>query len=124
MSNRTLNALTLTAQGAATVNGSDLENIGSRGCHAVIDITAISGTNPTATFTLQGLDSVSGKYYTLLASTALAATGTTVLRVFPGATASANAAANDILPEHFRVICVVGGTGPSVTATVGVAMVG
>lgn len=124
MSNLSLNAMVLTAQGAATVNGSDLENIGASGCHVVIDITAITGTSPTATFTLEGKDDASLKYYTILASAALTATGTTVLRVFPGATVAANLVASDILPRDFRIKCVVGGTTPAVTATVGVSMVG
>lgn len=124
MSSRTLSALKLTAQPAATVNGSDLENLGSRGAHVVIDITAISGTSPTATFTVEGLDPISGKYYTILASTALNATGTTVLRIFPGLTASANVTVNDLIPPAFRVKCVVAGTNPSVTGTVAVGLIG
>lgn len=124
MANRTQRALTLTAQGAATVNGTDLDNFGATGCHIIIDITAISGTSPTATFTLQGFDSASGKYYTIIASAALNAVATTILRVYPGLTAAANLVVSDVLPGAFRVICVVGGTTPSVTATVGVALIG
>ena len=120
---RTVTALVLTAA-SATTNGADLDNPGgAMSAHVTLDITAISGTTPTATFTVQGKDEVSEKYYTILASSALNATGTTVLKIGPGLTASANAAANDIIPRCFRVICTITGTTPSVTATVGVALV-
>lgn len=109
---------TLTAVGAGTVNGPDQNGGYGRGLLCFIDITAISGTTPSLTVTVQGKDPVSGKYYTLLASAALNATGTTVLRIYPGLTAAANLTASDILPTDFRIIYVVAGTGPSVTATI------
>ena len=107
---------------SAGVNGADQANYTARGVKLVIDVTAISGTTPTLTVTIQGKDAASGKYYTILASAALAATGTTVLTVFPGLTASANVTANDVLPKTWRVISAIGGTGPSVTATVGASL--
>lgn len=110
--------LTLTAQGTA-VNSADQKNYGCRGVQVIVDITALAGTTPTLTVTLKGKDRVSGKYYTLLASTALNATGTTVLRVFPGATASANLIANDQVPEDWRIETAIGGSaGQAVTATI------
>jgi len=118
-----VSVLTLTAQGAATVPSADQLNPAGSGIKLVIDITAISGTTPTLTVTLQGKDTTSGKYYTILASAALNAVGTTVLTVFPSATAAANVAANDMLPRTWRVSAVVGGTGPSVTATIGASVV-
>lgn len=125
MANPTFRALTLAAQAAATVNGTDLENMSARGAVFVIDITAISGTNTTATFTVEGKDRSSGKYYTILASTALNGTGTTVLRVYPGLTAAANLTVNDVLPGAFRVKAVVAAdANPSVTATVGASLIG
>lgn len=88
-----------------------------RGMHVVIDITSISGGN--LTFTVEGKDPASGKYYTLLASTALAGTGTTVLRIFPGATAAANVTANDLVPGTIRVRWTIG-TTPTAAFTIGV----
>jgi hypothetical protein len=109
----------LTLAGAsASVNSADQRNFDGRGLHLVIDITAISGTTPTLTVTIKGKDPASGKYYTLLASAALNAVGTTVLKVYPGLTAAANAAANDVLPRDWRVEAAIAGTGPSVTATI------
>lgn len=86
----------------ATESSADQNNIGYRGLHVVVDVTADPGT-ASVTFTIQGKDPVSGNYYTLLESAAVNSVSTTVLRVFPGATASANTAANDGIPATWRV---------------------
>jgi|SRR5687767_7372946 len=104
----------------ATHNSADMITSGHKGGHIVIDMTAVPGVE-TVTFTVQGKDPLSGKYYTILASTAISATGTTVLKVFPGATAAANAAANDILPETWRVACTHSASG-SFTYSVGASL--
>lgn len=67
----------------------------------VINISAF--TSGTLTFTVNGITS-SGYIYPILVSTALGATGTTPLRIFPGATPSANAVANDMVPRSFNVV--------------------
>lgn len=121
--NRTINALILT-NATASVNGQDLVNDEGRSAHVVIDITSVTGTTPTATFTVQGKDPISGKYYTILASTALNAIGTTVLKIGPGLTAAANTVVNDVVPRTFRVICTTGGTVTDLDATVGVSLIG
>lgn len=105
--------------GAAGKNGADLANPTCRGVKVIVDITAITGTTPTLTVTVQGKDPASGKYFTLLASAALNAAGTTVLTVYPAVTVAANAAASDVVPRTFRVISAVAGTTPQVTYTVG-----
>lgn len=109
--------LQFAAQAAGTVNSDDVDNIGAKGVVLVIDTTALTGTL-AMTVTIQGKDPYSNKYYTILASASIAATGTVVLRVFPGATAATNLAANDSLPRTWRVSVVVGGSTPTVTATI------
>lgn len=121
MANLTYTGLVLTGA-TATTNGADIDNMSGVGATFVIDITAITGTTPTATFTIQGKDELSGKYYTILASAALNTVATTVLRVYPGLTAVANVTGTSILPRTFRVICTITGTNPVVTATVGVSV--
>ena len=121
MSAQNLTAMVLAAR-TTSVNGGDLDNMSGIGATVVIDITAISGTTPTATFTVEGRDEVSGKYYTILASAALNAVATTVLRIYPGLTAAANVTASSLIPKTFRVTCTITGTTPSVTATVGVSL--
>lgn len=104
---------------SAGVNGGDLELNDSAACGIAlyVNITAITGTSPTLTVTLQG-KSPQGTYYTILASAALTATGLTVLKVYPALTAAANLTANDVIPSTMRVITTIGGTGPAVTATI------
>jgi hypothetical protein len=116
-----ISLLTLTAANA-NVNGADQNNPHSSGIAVVVDITAISGTGATLVVTLEGKDPVSGKYYTILASAGLIAIGTTVLRVFPNATAAANLTLNSILPKTYRVRATITGTTPLVTATVGASL--
>lgn len=58
------------------------------------------------TFTLQGKDTLSGEYYTILVSAVVDSVETRVLRVYPGLTAAANLVASDGLPETYRVIAV------------------
>jgi hypothetical protein len=109
--------LALAAAGLGTTN-IDRSNLNRRGLQLVIDITALTGTGPTLTVTIQGKDPTSGKFYTILASAALAAVATTVLRVYPGLTAAANLTANDVLPREWRVVATIAGTTPAVTATI------
>lgn len=80
---------------------------GGRGLVVIIDTTA-AGSSPSTVFTIQGYDPITEKYYTILASAAITATGTVILRVFPGATAAANLVANDVLPAEWRVIATHG----------------
>lgn len=103
---------------AAGVNGADQTNPGRRGVQLGINITALGGVSPTLTVTIQGKDPVSGQYYNLLTSAAIAATGFTLLTVYPGAPATANVSAPQSLPLTWRVITAIGGTTPAVTATV------
>lgn len=94
----------------------DQANTTGRGLHLVIDVTAVTAT-PSVTFTIQGKDPVSGKVWTILASAAITAVGTTILKVYPGLTAAANAAANDVLPPTWNVKAVHG-DADSITYTV------
>jgi hypothetical protein len=76
-----------------------------------IDITAITATG-TVTVTIFGYDPISGKFYTILASTALGAVATTVLRVGPALTAAANLVANDFMPFQWACQVVVATAQP------------
>ena len=105
----------------ATANSADLVNYNGKGLHVVIDVTAITAT-PSVVFTIQGKDALSGQYYTVLASAAITATGTTILRVHPGLTAAANTVANDLIPRTWRVNAVHA-DGDSITYSVGYSLV-
>lgn len=94
----------------ASSNSPDITNSRSRGVHVVIDVTAVPSVE-TVTFTVQGKDPLSGKYYDLLASAALVATGTVVLKVYPGLTAVSNLTASDVVPKTYRVKAVHSASG-------------
>lgn len=116
-------ALISHAAASVGVNGDDQVNNEGKGLHLVIDVTVISGTTPTLTVTIEGKDPVSGKYYTILASAALSAVATTVLKVYPALTAAANLVANDVLPRNWRVKTAIAGTTPAVTATIAASVI-
>lgn len=99
---------------AATYTSADLDNAAGTFLDVIIDITVLTGT---LTVTINGKDPVSGKYYPLLTSTALAGTATTVLRVGPLLTAAANLVAALPVPPTFQIVAVVA-TGP-ITFSIG-----
>lgn len=108
------------ARTAATVNTADQLNQSGKGAVVIVDVTAF--TSGTYTFTVQGRDPASGKYYTILTSAALGATGTVILRIYPGLTAAANLTASDVLPTAWRV-SAAGAATPSMTFSVGVHVI-
>jgi len=118
-------AVTVLASAARTATPTvDTFNIvhgSATGCIVIIDCTAIAAT-PSVVFTLQGYDPVSTKVWTLLASAAIVATGTTILRVSPHLTAAANLIAKDIMPDSFTM-SAVHGDADSITYSVSVQLV-
>lgn len=86
----------------ALVNSADLVNYNARGVIVTIDATALAAT-PGVTFTIKGKCTLSGKYYTILASAAVTGVSTTTLIVYPGATVAANLAVSQPLPRIWRV---------------------
>ena len=114
-----INSVTLFSSVArtATVNGTDQVNKFCKGIIFTVDSTAITST-PSVVFTLQGKDELSGKYYTILASAAVATVATTTYTVFPGAPATANVSANMQLPRTWRLIATHGNAN-SITYSAG-----
>jgi len=98
----------LYASAARTVSPTAVaqSNVSCRGVVVFIDVTAVTAS-PSVVFTIQGRGD-DDEWYDILASAAVTATGNTVLRVYPGLTASANAVANDVLPGTWRVSAVHG----------------
>lgn len=119
--NNTYITVLASAARTATVQSADLTNYNGKGLHLVIDVTAVTAT-PSITCEIEGKDALSGKYYDVLVGAAITATGTTVLKVYPGITASANASASDMLPRTFRVNCVHA-DADSITYSVGASLV-
>jgi hypothetical protein len=106
------------ASRTATTSSSDIKNSGHIGGHIIIDVTVLTA-GASIVPTIQGKDSVSGKYYTLLTGVAITATGTTVYRIYPGIVAVTNLAISDILPSEFRVVMTAADT-KAVTYSIGI----
>lgn len=104
------------ARTAAQVNSADQNNLTWGGVTVIVNVTSF--TAGTYTPKIQGKDPVSGNYYDILTGTAIGATGTFTLKVYPGITAAANASVSDMLPRVWRVQ-LNGATGQSMTFSVG-----
>lgn len=85
----------------------DITTTRYRGLIVVTDLTAFT-TAASLTVSVLGRDPLSGKTFTLLASAAITAVGTNVLKVGRGLTAAANLVANDLVPPHLRVFADLG----------------
>lgn len=104
--NRVFNNTPFTAYASAARTASPADavfvNYGYLGVMIVIDVTAVTAT-PSVVFNIEGVDSLSGKVWTLLASAAITGTGTTVLEVHPGITASTNVRAKGAVPRNWQI---------------------
>lgn len=107
-------ALPLTAEGTAFTSASrgvatvtfDVTNQAARGIQVFTDLTVL-GASSTVTVTIQGKDPVSGKFFTLLAGTAVASVTTQMLTVYPGLTAAAGTVATQVVPRSVRISVAV-----------------
>lgn len=90
--------ITFFASAARTADSTSHQTLASKAGVFVIDVTAVTST-PSVVFTIRGVDPISNKTWDILASAAITSTGTTILRVDPGLTASANLIAKDVLPQ-------------------------
>lgn len=113
-----LTAFPLASVGAGTVNSPDIQTNGCNLLNVYTKVTVPNGGNVTVT--IQGKDQASGDYYTILTGTAISTATNQRLKVGPTVTASANAIAQDYLPETIRIQAVVGTA--AVTFEVGVSL--
>lgn len=92
---------------------------GADGLAVWINVTAVSGTTPSATFRLQWSPDNGTTWVdwdtTNLQTTAITAAGTATLRVGAGLATTANASRNDFIPRYVRVAYTISGTTPSFT---------
>lgn len=86
---------------APTISTFQVGRVG--GLIVVIDVT-VDPASASLVFDIEGVDAFSGKFFNILTSAAIAATGTTVLRVSPHLTAAANLIAKDVVPPAFRMV--------------------
>lgn len=126
-SNSETGALVTLNAAATGGNSADLSNTDWRGVNVVVNVTAITGTTPTLTVTIQGKDPVSGQYYNLATNaSAINATGTFVFSVYPGGPTSTTSplfSTASPLPRTWRISYAIGGTTPAVTATMSASLI-
>lgn len=101
--------ITLHASGSETADGNsgDIDVSQVLYVKAVVDVTSVSGTNPTLDIYLEGKDELSGKYETLWNPAQFTAVGTAFSGVLT------------IPHQNVRLRWVVGGTNPSFTFSSG-----
>ncbi len=85
-----------------TLSGANLQHIA-----AVLGVSAVAGG--TVQVTLNGI-TPSGLVYPLLVGLAVGATGVTPYRIGPGLTPSANAVADDLVPQVIQVVATTAGS--------------
>lgn len=105
--NATADQLTVLAAVARTTlfTSADIPTAGARSLVVILRTTAIS--TAVLTLTISGKDPASGTYYPILVSAAVNSNATRVFRVSERITASANVAANDILPAIIQISIAV-----------------
>lgn len=115
--------ITLSGAGAGTTNSADQPNAFGHGVIALANISAKSGTIDV-TVGIQGYDPVSNSYFDLCRSASQTAAGAFRVTVYPGITAVANVTCSVAMTPTWRVQVISGaGTTPSVTMTVGAAII-
>jgi hypothetical protein len=95
---------TLLASAARTTTqtSADIANPYANAVTVVLDMTTV-GTG-SVTVSIQGKDTASGKYRTLLTGAAITTNSTNTYKVGPNIAASANAIAQDYLPSTLRIV--------------------
>ena len=121
MSQRKFTAFASAARTATPTAFDGVADEAVKGMIVIIDVT-VDPAAASVVFTVSGRDPASDKLYTLLVSAAIVATGTTVLRIGPELTASANVVAKDFIPAHWTIAPVHADTD-SITYSVGVNLV-
>lgn len=86
---------------SSSYNTKDVSSAHGVGVIVVVDVQSIVGGSLIAT--VQGKDGISGKYYNILSSAAIISSGTSVLTVYPSATAATNVTASQPIPYTWRV---------------------
>lgn len=108
------------ASRTTTQTSVDLQNRGGlSSLNVVLDMTVV-GTG-SVTLTINGKDAASGKYYLLLSGAAVITNSTNRYRVGKVLAASANAIAQDYLPDTFQIV-VTANNANAATYSVGYSL--
>lgn len=115
------------SSGTSTQTSQNQTNLFYRGAYIIVNVTTLTGTAPTLTPKIQGVDPISGAVFTLLlAGAAINATGTFVYLIYPNAAAAAQgvtASAGFALPKTWNILLTTGGTVTVEAYTVAVSYI-
>lgn len=114
-----MGAVLVSSAATTTQQTADIYAQNFKGITVVLDMT-VAGTG-SVTLTIQGKDSASGKYFTLLAGAAVVTNSTNVYTLYPGITATTNVSGSGILPAIFRILVTANNVNAT-TYTVGVVL--
>jgi hypothetical protein len=106
----------------ATPTAAEFGANGAHGLHLVINVSTLAAS-PSVVPTIDGYNTLSNGWYNLLTGAAITATGTTVLKIYPGIVAVASAAASDVIPNKLRLV-LTHGDADSITYSAAVHLVG
>jgi len=104
---------------ARTATGSFSTICNTTGGAFIINVTAATAS-PSVVFTVKGQDPAGIATWDILASAAITGTGTTVLRIHPSLTGSANTIAKDFLPKAV-IVTATHADADSITYSIGFA---
>lgn len=112
--------LLASAARTATVSSSDIQAYNAKGVRVFINVT-VDGAAASVVPTITVKDPVSGVYTAVLTGAAIAATGHTVLTVYPGATVVAGVTLSTVIGKTWRVTMTHADTD-AITYSVGYQM--
>jgi hypothetical protein len=116
---RDTGALITHTAAAVGANSADQSGFNVSRVICVLRVTAITGTTPTITFTIQNKDAASLQYYNLLVSPSITTASTNFIAVGADLPNVANVSQGLPIARTWRVITTIGGTTPAVTSTLG-----
>lgn len=91
----------------ATYNSANLSFPNAKRAHVVVDVTNVGGGG-TLLIKVQGFDPVSSNWYDILAFASITTVSIVAGKIAAGIPVVANLAADDVLPDRFRINAVVG----------------
>jgi hypothetical protein len=109
------------ASRTTTQTVSDIDTHGAQYLNVVLDMTTV-GTG-SVTLSINGKDPASGKYFTILAGSAVTTNSTNRYKVGPSVAASANAIAQDYLPATIQLV-VTANNSNAATYSLGYSLTG
>ena len=111
--------ITLSSQGAGTIQSADQTNPGFKGL--ILGVNLSTATGASVLVSILGKDAASGKYYTAFSGLPLTATGLTTLTMYPGVLSTGGSYPQP-LPATWAISAVISGGSAVVSGTIGASL--